>query len=278
MRRKVRSILRQERERASMTQKAAADRVLWSLSKLIRLESGVGQPAPADVRVLLLEYGVEEKRVAEVVEIAKAARHVDEWESYKAAISPEARNLFANESAAEVIEKFEPTLIPGLLQTQEYADGITRALGYPESQAKKMVEARMLRQELLETPDSPRLDFIIGEAALSRPVGGNAVMLAQIEKLKTMTTRKNIRLRLLPFSKGPHVGMGSAFTILQFRDADLPDLVYLESVDKESTVRDDKDEVAKYNERFVLLGDLAGSPDQFPSQLDDIAGYRFRHP
>lgn len=259
-----------------MTQKAAADRVLWSLSKLVRLESGVAQPAPADVRVLLLEYGVDEKRVAEVVDIAKASRNPDEWEPYKEDISAAALSLFANESAAEVIEKFEPTLIPGLLQTEEFATGLLRAWKFPESKIKKLVEARMRRQELLESPDCPRLDFIIGEAAVSRPIGGNAIMLGQLEKLKTMAAHKNIRLRLLPFSKGAHVGMGSAFTILQFRDPDLPDLVYLESIDKESTVRDDKEEVAKYNERFVDLGELAGTPEQFASQLDDIAGYRFR--
>lgn len=276
LRRKVRSVLRQERERLGITQKAAADRMLWSLSKLIRIETGAAQPAPADVRVLLLEYGVDEARVAEVVEFAKASRQPDQWELFKDDLSPEARNLFANESAAQLIEKFEPTLIPGVLQTEEYASGLLKAFMVPEARAKKLVEARLRRQELLDSPECPDLDFVIGEAAVSRPVGGSAVMLSQLKKLKVMAGRKNITLRLLPFSRGAHVGMGSAFTILQFKDTDLPDLVYLESVDKESIVRDDQAEVLRYNERFATLGDLASRPEEFAGQLDDIAGYRFK--
>ncbi len=275
MRRKVRNILRQEREQRGITQKAAAERVLWSQSKLVRIEAGVTPAAPADVRLLLMEYGADDDRVAEAVEIAKAARQPDEWETYKGVYSNAALNLFANERAATLIEKYEPTLIPGLFQTEEYARALLKQLGSNPDQIDAMVQGRLLRQEMLDSDDFPDLDVIIGEATVSRPVGGSKVMREQIEKLKELVRHKRVTLHFMPFSKGAHPGLGSAFTILQFQDADLPDLVYLEGADRESIVRDDQVEVDRYNRRFAELRELADPSEDLPAVLDEIVKYRF---
>ncbi|MCA1602061.1 MAG: helix-turn-helix domain-containing protein [Acidobacteria bacterium] len=275
MRRKVRNIIRHERERRGITQKAAAERVLWSQSKLVRLETGVTPPAPADVRLLLMEYGADEERVAEIVEIAKAARQPDEWETYKNAYSNVSINLFANERAATLIQKFEPTLVPGLFQTEEYARALLRETRSDPDKIDDKVRARLHRQEILDREDCPDIDFIIGEASVSRPIGGDSVMRAQIENLKKIAKHKKVALRLMPFSKGAHPGLGSAFTILEFKDPDLPDLVYLESADHESIVRDDQAEVDRYNRRFAELLDLADPPEDLPATLDEIAKQRF---
>ena len=181
-----RNILRQEREQRGITQKAAAERVLWSQSKLIRIETGVTPAAPADVRLLLLEYGANEERVAEIVEIAKAARQPDEWQAFKGIYSTASLNLFANERAATLIQKYEPTLVPGLFQTEEYARALLRETGSNPKTIDERVRARLLRQEMLDDDDCPNLDVIIGEATVSRPVGGNKVMRDQIAKLKRL--------------------------------------------------------------------------------------------
>ena len=276
MRRKVRNILRQERERRGITQKAAAERVLWSQSKLIRIETGVTPAAPADVRLLLLEYGADDERVAEIVEIAKAARQPDEWEAYKGVYSNASLNLFANERASTLIQKYEPTLIPGLFQTEEYARALLKEIRSDPDKVDDRVRARLLRQEMLDSDDCPDLDVIIGEATVSRHIGGSKVMREQVEKLKELITHKKVTLSLMPFSKGAHPGLGSAFTILEFKDPDLPDLVYLESADRESIVRDDQGEVDRYNRRFAELRELANPPEDLPVLLDEIANYRFR--
>lgn len=275
MKRKVRNILREEREKTGITQKAAAERVLWSPSKLIRIETGVTPAAPADVRLLLLEYGADDDRVAEAVEIAKAARQPDKWDAYKDVYAITARHLFAYERAATVIQKYEPTFIPGLFQTEEYARALLRETGTDPKQVDEKVQARLLRQELLESKDCPDLDFIIGEGAVSRPIGGMKVMREQIEKLKKLSEHKKVTLRLMLFSKGAHPGLDSAFTILQFQEADLSDLVYLEGVDRESIVREEQDEVARYNSRFAELRELANPPEDLPVLLDEIVRYRF---
>ena len=275
MRRKVRNILREEREKRGITQKAAAERVLWSPSKLIRIETGVTPAAPADVRSLLLEYGAGDERVAEAVEIAKAARQPEKWEAYKGVYSTTARHLFAYERAATLIQKYEPTFIPGLFQVEEYARALLKETGINLNQIDEMVRGRLLRQELLESDDCPSLDFIIGEAVVSRPIGGIKVMREQVEKLKELATHQKVTLRLMPFAKGAHPGLGSAFTILQFQEADLSDLIYLEGVDRDSIVREDRDEVDRYNRRFAELWELANPPDDLPAFLDEIVRYRF---
>lgn len=275
LRRKIRNILRQEREQRGITQKAAAERVLWSQSKLIRIETGVSPAAPADVRLLLLEYGADEARVAEIVEIAKAARRPDDWEAFRGIYSNASLNLFANERASTLIQKYEPTLVPGLFQTEDYARALLKETRSNPAKIDERVRARILRQEMLESDDCPTLHFIIGEATVSRPIGGNKVMIEQIEKLKSLAGHKKITLRMMPFSRGAHPGLGSAFTILEFKDPDLPDLVYLESADRESIVRDDQNEVDRYNRRFAELQDMASTPEELPAQLDEIAKNRF---
>ena len=100
-------------------------------------------------------------------------------------------------------------------------------------------------------------------------------MLAQIWRLKEVAKHEKVTLRFMPFSAGAHPGMGSAFTILEFRDDTIPDLVYVESIDRASIVQDDQKEVARYNNRFAELRELASSPDIFDAQLDEVAEYRF---
>jgi transcriptional regulator with XRE-family HTH domain len=274
-RRRVRNILRDAREGIGLTQKQAAERVLWSLSKLIRIETGA-TPQPADVRVLLKEYGFADDRIAEVVEYAKVARQPDEWEQYKDVYSNAALSLFSTEAAARVIQKYEPSVVPGLLQTEDYARELLRSREIDNGVIDRLLMVRLQRQEMLERKDCPKLDFILGEATISRPVGdGYGIIRAQIQRLKSLADHPKITLRCLPFSAGVHSGMGVSFTVLEFRDAEVPDLVYLESADRDSIWRDDKDEVHKYAQRFGKLQEIAQPAEEFASQVEQVAKERF---
>ncbi|MCO1657878.1 helix-turn-helix domain-containing protein [Pseudonocardia humida] len=274
-RRRVRNILRDARESVGLTQKQAADRVLWSLSKMIRIETGA-PPQPSDVRVLLKEYGFEDERISEVVEYAKAARRPGEWEQYRDVYTSAALNVFENERAARLIQKYEPSVVPGLLQTEDYARELLASLGNEGRRIEKLLMARLQRQEMLERIDCPKLDFILGEATISRPVGrGSGIIKSQIERLKVLADHPNITLRFLPFSAGLFRGMGDAFTVLEFRDPEVPDLVYLESADRDSVWRDEKNEIARYAERFGMLQELASPPEDFVSQITAVARNRF---
>lgn len=276
MRRRLSVVLRRAREKKPLTQREAAEALYWSVSKIIRIEQGAVAITPTDLQAMLAIYGVnDERQVSELVELALASRRQD-WAAYKDVYSQASLGLFGSEPAAKTIYKYEPTFIPGLLQTPTYAHALLTGLGRSEEEIEPMVNARLQRQELLDREVRPELRFILGEAAVSRAVGGPRVMIEQLDRIKQLGARHRISLQLLPFSAGAHPTMGGAFTILEFEDEHLDDLLYLENAGGVTTTRDDKDLIAKYREVFLKLEGMATKPDDLASVLDEIAAARFK--
>ncbi len=144
-----------------------------------------------------------------------------------------------------------------------------------------MVHVRLERQEILDRPNCPELYFIIDEAVVRRTIGGRGVMANQCDTLKYVSThRPKIQLQILPFSSGAHPRMGEAFTILEFADEGLDDLLYLENAGRESVSREDPDLIASYRRDFVVLEEMACPSKDFPGVIDkmiaDIATTRPR--
>jgi len=269
--RRLRTALRQARIDARMTQKAAAEHLVWSISKIVRIEQGTVPVTPTDVRAMLQLYSVtDEARINELVDLAKEAREDKGWSGFSDVLSPESLELFGNEPSAKVIYKYEPSVVPGLFQTQEYARSLLRALGNSEEQIDRRLEARTQRQQLLDSPHRPELNFILGETALSRPVGGEDVMREQIAHVLELAKVDDISVLLLPFAAGPHRGMGGAFTVLQFDDPLLPDLLYLENAERDSVSRDEEGEIKKYLELFVELQIMATTHGSLEEHVDRI--------
>lgn len=127
-RRRLRSELRKAREAANMSQRDVAAAMDWSASKLIRIESGAVNISTNDLRALLHHYGIEGDRIATLVELARAARGQTPWAIYRDVASPEYIAFLGYESSASVIRNFEPMLVPGLLQTEDYARTVIRLL------------------------------------------------------------------------------------------------------------------------------------------------------
>ena len=274
--RRLRGALRQARIDASMTQKAAAEQLVWSTSKIVRIEQGIVPVTPTDVRVMLQLYRIaDEPRIDELVELAKDAREDKGWSAFNDVLSSAALELIGNEPTAKVIYKYEPSVVPGLFQTQEYARALLKALGNSEYQIDRRLEVRAQRQELLDRPIRPELNFILGEAALSRPVGGDDVMREQLAHLLELSKVNSISIFLLPFSAGAHRGMGSAFTVLQFEDPLLPDLLYLENAERESISRDEEGEIKKYLGLYIELQDMATRFGSLEDQVKKIRSERF---
>ena len=148
-------------------------------------------------------------------------------------------------------------------------------MGHSEGEIDRMVSARLERQELLERDQRPELQFILGEAAVSRAVGGRSIMRRQLEQLKELSHRHGIKLQVLPFSNGAHPRMGGAFTILEFADDSLDDLLYLENAGGESTSREDPDLIADYQRDFFAIQEIATKADDFTSAVDEIMAARF---
>lgn len=261
--RRLRRALRQARVDAGLTQKTAATELVWSTSKIVRIEQGTVPVAPTDVRAMLHLYGLtDDAEIDGLVELAKQAREDKGWAAFYDILSPATQELVGSEPAAKVIYEYEPAVVPGLLQTQDYTRSLLRVLGESEANVERRLELRTKRQRLLDESLRPELNFVLGQAALVRPVGGTDIMREQIAHLVELSKEPGINLWLLPFAAGAHRGMGSAFTILQFEDPILPDLLYLENAERVSASHDE-DVDKKYLDLFVELQQMADDAGPF---------------
>jgi len=240
----------------------------WSLSKLIRIESGSVGISTTDLRALLQHYGiVDPTEVERILDLARAGKEQRGWwTAYRDVASPQYQALLGYEGSASVIQTFQPLLIPGLLQNADYARAVLRPY-YGEASAdnrlEELVELRVRRQEkLFERPDPPEMFVVIDEAALRRWVGGDEVMNNQLLRLKEENQRPNVTIEVVPFSAGIHPGIhGGPFLILQFTDERDQDVLFLENSRGDIVTRDDEDEIERYSEAFVGLRELAGKEE-----------------
>jgi transcriptional regulator with XRE-family HTH domain len=211
-----------------MTADQAAREVGISKSALSRIENAQVSVMPPVARALLELYGLEGADVDALVQVAREARKRGWWQAYDDVLPGWFEVYVGLEAEARQIQTYEPQLVPGLLQTADYARAVIRVEhpDAPDEEIARRVELRMRRQQA-ETP--PNLWVVLDEAVLRRPVGGAAVMTAQLARLAEVAQRPGTTLQVLPFSAGEHASMGSAFSILTFSEPADPGLVYVET-------------------------------------------------
>lgn len=261
-RRRLRHELRRARQKAGLTQRDVAEAMEWSLSKLIRIESGTVGISTSDLKVLLQHYGIKEPAEADrILAMARASRDRRSWWTpYRDVTSQAYLTFLGYENSASFLQMFNPLLVPGLLQDEEYARAVIRALAGSASheRVEQLVQLRMRRQEeLFGRPDPPEMLFVIDEAALHRWVGGRDVMRHQLRRLKEEAQRENVTLEIVPFSVGAHAGMQGPFVILEFADDQDEDVLYVEDPRGSVISRDEQQEIASYRETLGNLRDLA---------------------
>jgi hypothetical protein len=161
--------------------------------------------------------------------------------------------------------------VPGLLQTEDYARAILRA-GRPrdgEAEIERLVAARMARQAILTREHPPLLWVVLNEAVLRRPVGGRAVMRAQIAHLAAAAQSRHTVIQVLPFAAGEHAEMGGARVIVSLPDEG--DVVYVEGPGSGQIIGT-PEEVAECALRFDLLRAVALSPDESVAMIAKMIG------
>jgi hypothetical protein len=143
----------------------------------------------------------------------------------------------------------------------------------PSAQIDRRAELRMARKQLLDRPDPPRLWAVIDEAVLHRPIGGPAVLRAQIESLIEVAEKGNVRLQVIPFRSGGHAAAGGAFSILRFPQQEVPDVVYIEHLTSGLYLdrREDVDHYAAAMGRLVIEAEPPNrTPDLLRQALLDL--------
>ncbi|MDI3418294.1 helix-turn-helix domain-containing protein [Streptomyces luteolus] len=276
-RRKLGSELRALRDRAGLTSGQAALRVGWHQSKVSRIETGRSSAKAADVRLLLDAYEVGDAQLRALLEALAGAADGDRgarqqwWHAYKGLLPPAYRDFISLEAQACRLRTLETSVVPGLLQTPDYARAVTRASldGLPEDQVDTLVEIRLARQDVLRGDPPLELSAVLDEAVLRRPIGGYGVMARQLRHLVEVGRElPHVRLQVLPYAVGAHIGLTGPFVIFSFPNiADL-DVVVLDHL-MSSLYLERKEDLQAYSEAFDSLGEHALPPDD---SLEFIAG------
>ena len=225
-----------------------------SRAKLYKLEAGKHPVKPQDVTALCRYYGASADETDAMVALALATQGDSWWHAHGDDAVPEWFSLYVDlEPAAAVIRTYEAELVPGLLQTQEYASAVYQAMNVGDSavEIERRVAVRMERQAILDRPDPPRLHVVLNEAAILCEVGGSAVMTEQVTKLRKAAARPSVTIDVLPLAAGAHSAMGwSTFVILDFPEPDDdPSVVYLDTPTS-AVYLQKAAEVARYNMIF----------------------------
>ncbi|EPD62358.1 MULTISPECIES: helix-turn-helix domain-containing protein [Streptomyces] len=273
-RRKLGAELRSLRTSAGLTSGEAARLVGWHQSKVSRIETGASGVKPADVRLLLDAYAVADAQLRELLMVLAGSddgngRH-HWWHAYRGVLPPTYRDFISLESQASAMSTLETSVVPGLLQTPEYATAVTRAAvgGLDDDRLDALVEVRLARQDVLRSDPPLELSAVLDEAVLHREVGGPDVMARQLERLVEAAQLPQVRLQVLPFAAGAHVGVTGPFVIFSFASTSDLDVVVLDHLTS-SLYLERKEDLQAYTEAFNALQYHALSPED---SLEYIAG------
>ncbi|MFF0658279.1 helix-turn-helix domain-containing protein [Micromonospora tulbaghiae] len=279
-RRQLGRLLRQFRNEAGVTLDAAAEALEYSRQKIWRIECGLGAVRVLDVKAMCELYGVSAEMTEAMRGLAAETKSKGWWHAYGDAVPSWFELYVGLESAAASLRQYQETVIPGLLQTREYIQALAR-IDQPaviDEDREHAVQVRLQRQKLLSRrmPQPPRLDAVVSEAVLRRSVGGQAVMIGQLNGLLEASERPNVSVRVVPLAAGPHLGaVAGSFVILDFpatkggRAAPEPSVVYSESLTG-ALYLDKPAELRAYEEAFASVTRLAQSEAE---SRDTIKGF-----
>jgi transcriptional regulator with XRE-family HTH domain len=246
--------LRRLREQARLTCEDVGQRLDCSGTRISRMETGRISVRPGDVRELLEVYGVTGTEADSLVQLAREARRKGWWHTYGRALATWFEPYIGLEAEAVRLRDFQSMVLPGLLQTEDYARAVLRAApsAGPTADIDRQVALRMQRQGVLSQAKPPGLWVVLSESVLRVQVGGASVMQAQLSQLNEIAAQRNVTLQVLPFSTAAHVQPISPFTILEFADPADPTVVYLEHLTG-SLLLENEEEVARYTVVFDHL-------------------------
>ncbi len=270
--RRLAAELRTLRASAGLTRDEVVERTGINVATLYRIEHARVRPQTRTLRTLLDLYGAEREHQDELVALLRDARQRGWLHAYQSELPEQYTTYIGFEGEARSVWNYESLYIPGLLQTEDYARAVIGA-GLPGARREDIeprVEVRMQRQDVLRNDNPLELWGIVDEAALQRQVGGPAVMQAQLGHLLEAAKLPNITFQVIPFSVGAHAGMPGSFVFMQFTEATIPDVIYLDSMAGDLFLEAEAD-VRRYRLAFEHLRAVAVSPDASKSLVAALA-------
>ena len=260
--RRVGTELRRLREAAGVTTAQAAELLNCSPAKISRIENGIVSARVVDLRLLLDRYGDQDQEHRAYLErLARESSKRGWWQDYNDTIPPYYADFIGLETDASYIKTWEPTAVPGLLQTPEYARAVMLANPAMISPDKleNFISIRHERQARVEQGTDVRLDVVIWEAALITTVGGDEVQRGQLSRLLELMDRPNISVQVLPLEAGDKASMSGSFVMFSLGSERSVSTVFVENLTSSQYLERDQ-ELRGYTLVFDALRSAALSP------------------
>ncbi len=266
-RRRLAAELRRLRDRAHLTGDQVADQLGWSPSKISRYELARTGLNPGEVEKLLDLYGVDDGKRDELLSLAREARQRGWWEAYADALPENNLAYIGLEAEASSVREWQVEVVPGLLQTEDYARavvrGFQRVVTIPPRQIERRLQARLERQRVLVRERPLELEVVLDESVLLRRIGDNSVMDAQLRQLAEVSLLPNVTLQVLPLDQ-PHPLTLDSFVLLTFgeeRQTTLHDVVGAEHLTGELHLEGEAD-TYQYRLAFEVLAQQSLDPGE----------------
>jgi transcriptional regulator with XRE-family HTH domain len=256
-RRELGALLRALRNERGLTVDQVATSLMCSPSKVSRMETGHGAATPRDIRDLCDLYGVTGQADRDrMMRLSHEGKQQGWWQSYDLPYS----TYVGLEAEAEAISDFQSSVVPGLLQTADYAraghEGTMPRLDAAE--IERRIRAKLTRQRLLTQPNPATFKAVLDEAVLHRVVGGPRVMETQLDRLVIVAGWPNVTLQVIPFTVGAHPGLESNFNLLELPGL-TPGVVFVEGLIG-SVYLEKAADLDRYLKIFECLQTIALSP------------------
>ncbi|MEO3765413.1 helix-turn-helix transcriptional regulator [Streptomyces sp. B8F3] len=272
--------LRDLRNKARLTVRAAAKKLEWSEAKMWRIETGQTPMRSLDVQAMCTVYGAQADLTEALMGLAKETKARGWWHAHGDVI-PEWFDLYIGlEEAATSLTSYESDLIPGLLQVEGYARAVTHTHvpWIAQDDLERKVRLRIERQALItRATDPPTLRVALSEGALRRPIGSSEVMAQQLAHLVYVSELPNVTLHVVPFAAGMHSGVVTGpFVILRFpRNGDgsetEPPTVYADGYTG-GLYLDKPNEVERYDTAFQGIWEASLDEQASRRLIADVAG------
>jgi transcriptional regulator with XRE-family HTH domain len=269
-RRELGARLRKLRTDRGWTVERVAEQLQFSPSKVSRLENGFRGVSARDIRDLCDLYGVRDEQRQQLVDLAAEGKQRAWWQSRDLPYS----TYIGLEADAASIEDFGLGLIPGLLQTEDYARAVLTAI-HPRLTAdviEQRLAGRLERQRLLTSASQPEVDAVIDEGVLHRVGGSHAIMQAQLRHLLTASELPNVRIWIVPYAAGLLPVPNNKFIILGFRELTVPGLVFIEGLTGDLYLGP-ADGLADYQDAFSTMKSMAASQQASRDLIATIASW-----
>ncbi len=257
-RRELGALLKALRTDKGWTAEQVAERLMVSPSKISRLETGQRGASARDVSDLCKLYGIDGDQRRQLLQLARETKQRTWWQRSGL---PDLTYLGLEDAAASISD-YGLGIMPGLLQTPDYARAIVQAAvpkWVPEV-VEQRVEARVTRQQILVRDNPPQFDAVVDESVLHRVVGSPAIMRAQLERLLELSELPNVTLRVIPYDAGALPAGNNKFIILSFALPTVADVVFVEGLTGDLYLDDPRD-VEGYNTTFRALIQMAADPE-----------------